>query len=61
LYKEIQQAWFNASTAMDRFKASNESVEQSKIAFRFTEEKFNNARLPLTNTTKPYEAGFCPV
>jgi len=44
LYKEIQQAWFNASTAMDRFKASNESVEQSKIAFRFTEEKFNNAR-----------------
>lgn len=44
LYKEIQQAWFNASTAMERFKASNESVEQSKIAFRFTEEKFNNAR-----------------
>lgn len=44
LYKEIQQAWFNASTAMERYKASNESVEQSKIAFRFTEEKFNNAR-----------------
>lgn len=44
LYKEIQQAWFNASTALERYKASLESVKQSEIAFHFTEEKFNNAR-----------------
>jgi len=44
LYKEIQQAWFNATTALEKYYASKEAVTQSDIAFKFAEEKFNNGR-----------------
>jgi len=44
LYKEIQQAWFNAKTASEKYQASAESVINSEEAYRFAEEKFNNGR-----------------
>ncbi|MGE4434107.1 MAG: TolC family protein [Bacteroidales bacterium] len=44
LYKEVQQAWFNAKTALEQFHASEETRKQSEIAFRFAEEKFTNGR-----------------
>jgi len=44
LYKEIQQAWFNANTAEEKYKASFETIRATQEAFRFTEEKFNSGR-----------------
>lgn len=44
LYKEIQQAWFNAKTALEKYYASSETFKQSEIAFKFAEEKFNYGR-----------------
>ncbi|MDD2618428.1 MAG: TolC family protein [Bacteroidales bacterium] len=44
LYKEIQQAWFNAMTAEEKYQASFETIRATEEAFRFTEEKFNNGR-----------------
>ncbi|MCK9311105.1 MAG: TolC family protein [Bacteroidales bacterium] len=44
LYKEIQQAWFNAQTASEKYKASTEAVLNTEEAYRFAEEKFNNGR-----------------
>ncbi len=44
LYKEIQQAWFNAKTAEEKYQASFETILATQEAFRFTEEKFNSGR-----------------
>lgn len=44
LYKEIQQAWFNAKTAEEKYQASFETIRATQEAFRFTEEKFNSGR-----------------
>lgn len=44
LYKEIQQAWFNATNALEKFNASKEAVTQSEIASKFAEEKFNSGK-----------------
>jgi outer membrane protein len=44
LYKEIQQAWFNANTAEEKYQASFETIRATQEAFRFTEEKFNSGR-----------------
>lgn len=44
LYKEIQQAWFNAKTADEKYQASFETIRATEEAFRFTEEKFNKGR-----------------
>jgi len=44
LYKEIQQAWFSATTASEKYVASGEAVTYSEEAYRFAEEKFNNGR-----------------
>ncbi len=57
LYKEIQQAYFNAVASEDKFKSAEKSVEASQIAFTHEETKYlsgkstvleyNNARLRL--------------
>jgi outer membrane protein len=47
LYKEIQQAWFNADKAVEKYNASSETVTNTQEAFRFAEEKFNNGRATL--------------
>ncbi|HET9570656.1 MAG TPA: TolC family protein [Bacteroidales bacterium] len=44
LYKEIQQAWFNASKATEKYKSSTEAVVNSEEAFRFAQEKYNFER-----------------
>jgi len=44
LYKEIQQAWFNATNALEKYNASKEAVAQSEIASTFAEEKFNSGK-----------------
>ncbi|GHU76926.1 hypothetical protein FACS189414_3530 [Bacteroidia bacterium] len=40
LYKEIQQAYFNATSAEDKYAASTLSVEASKEAFSYAEERY---------------------
>jgi len=44
LYKEIQQAWINATNALEKYNASKEAVTQSEIASTFAEEKFNSGK-----------------
>jgi outer membrane protein len=44
LYKEIQQAWFNAKSAMEKYQASADVVMNSLEAFRFSEEKYTNGK-----------------
>ena len=41
LYKEIQQAYMNATAAQDKYIASGKSVIASEEAFRFTEERYS--------------------
>lgn len=41
LYKEIQQAYYNALAAHEKFRSSEKSVEASRIAFRYEEQKYN--------------------
>jgi len=47
LYKEIQQAWFNASKATVQFNSAADVVVNSLEAFRFAEEKYNNGKATL--------------
>jgi len=47
LYKEIQQAWFNATKASEKYVSSMETVKNSEEAFRFAEEKYNNGRATI--------------
>jgi outer membrane protein len=47
LYKEIQQAWFNASKASENYYSSVENVNNSEEAYRFAEEKYNNGRATI--------------
>jgi len=41
LYKEIQQAYADASAALKKFRASEKAVASMEEAFRYTEHKFN--------------------
>lgn len=41
LYKEIQQAYFNATAAQDKYTSSGKSVEASQTAFGYAEERYN--------------------
>lgn len=40
LYKEIQQAYFNATAAQEKYIASGKSVDASKEAFVYAEERY---------------------
>jgi outer membrane protein len=40
LYKEIQQAYFNATAAQEKYMASEKSVAASREAFTYTEERY---------------------
>lgn len=44
LFKEIQQAWFNANAAEEKYQASFETIAATEEAFRFAKEKFENGR-----------------
>ncbi len=39
--KDVQQAYYNAVAARDKFSAARKSVDASEMAFRFTREKYN--------------------
>ncbi|MDR3194221.1 MAG: TolC family protein [Tannerella sp.] len=41
LYKEIQQAYFNATAAQENYTASGKSVEAGKEAFTYAEERYS--------------------
>lgn len=41
LYKEIQQAYFNATAAQEKYKSSDKSVLASKEAFGYAEDKYS--------------------
>lgn len=47
LYKEIQQAWFNANKATEKYKSSADAVVNMEEAFRFAQEKYNNERATI--------------
>jgi len=47
LYKDIQQAWFNATTASVKYEATIDAVKNTEEAYRFAEEKFNNGRATI--------------
>lgn len=40
LYKEIQQAYYNATAAQEKYISSGKSVDASKIAFSYAEERY---------------------
>lgn len=41
LYKEIQQAYYNATAAQEKYTASDKSVEASQIAFKYADERYS--------------------
>lgn len=41
LYKEIQQAYYNATAAQEKYISSGKSVDASKIAFSYAEERYD--------------------
>lgn len=41
LYKEIQQAYYNAIAAQEKYNASEKSVEATREAFKYAEERYN--------------------
>lgn len=44
LYKEIQQAWYNAIAAESKYNSSELAVKANEEAFRLINEKFNNGK-----------------
>ena len=40
LYKEIQQAYYNATAAQEKYVSSDKSMDASKIAFSYAEERY---------------------
>lgn len=44
LYKEIQQAWYNAVAAESKYTSSASAVEANEEAFRLMKEKFENGK-----------------
>lgn len=44
LYKEIQQAWYNALAAESKYNSSEVAVKANEEAFRLMSEKFNNGK-----------------
>lgn len=47
LYKEIQQAWYNAVAAESNYNSSTVAVEANRIAFQLIGEKFDNGKATL--------------
>jgi outer membrane protein len=44
LYKEIQQAYFNATSAQEKYVSSTRSVEAGREAFKYAEERYATGR-----------------
>ena len=48
LYKEIQQAWYNASASEDKYMASKAASESYEEAFRLVEARYENGKANIT-------------
>ena len=48
LYKEIQQAWYNAVAATEKLRASNEARQASADAFRLVQAKYEAGKATIT-------------
>ncbi|MFA7182643.1 MAG: TolC family protein, partial [Bacteroidales bacterium] len=44
LYKEVQQAYYNATAAHDKYLSSETAVEAAQLAFNFEKQKYNAGR-----------------
>jgi len=44
LYKEVQQAYYNAVAALEKFKTSEVAVEAAQLAYDFEEQKYEAGR-----------------
>lgn len=44
LYKEIQQAWYNALASESKYNSSEVAVKANEESFRLVSEKFNNGK-----------------
>ncbi|MDR0748844.1 MAG: TolC family protein [Tannerellaceae bacterium] len=44
LYKEIQQAYFNATSAQEKYTAATQSAEAGREAFKYAEERYATGR-----------------
>lgn len=44
LFKEIQQAYYNAGAAHEKFRSAEKSVDASRIAFQFEDKKYTAGR-----------------
>ncbi|WP_234998113.1 TolC family protein [Parabacteroides sp. Marseille-P3160] len=44
LYKEIQQAYYNAVASQEKFVSAEKSVEASRIAHQYAEESYNSGK-----------------
>lgn len=52
LFKEIQQAFYNAVASQDKYRSAEKAVKASRMAFEFEETKYKNGRssaLELSN------------
>ncbi|MDR2144835.1 MAG: TolC family protein [Tannerella sp.] len=47
LYKEIQQAYYNAVTSEEKYKAAEKAGQSAEKAFGYMEEKLNNGRATM--------------
>ena len=54
LYKEIQQAWYSAVAAQERFRSSQEVVRSARESFELVSAKYENGKANITefNETK---------
>ena len=44
LYKEVQQAYYNAVAAHEKYKSSETAVEAASLAYKFEEQKYEAGR-----------------
>jgi len=47
LYKEIQQAYYNAVAAQEKYLASDKSVEASRQSFRYAQERYETGKISV--------------
>lgn len=52
LYKEIQQAWYNAVAAESKYNSSISAVKANEESFRLMNEKFNNGKANYVEYTE---------
>ena len=48
LYKEIQQAWYNAVASGEKLRSSRQARQASQDAFRLTQAKYENGKATIT-------------